>query len=150
MAAGIGGLVATLPMTAAMVLLHKALPSSQQQFLPPRQIVENVAEAGIPLGDSEEAHQGTALAAHFTYGAAAGAGYAMLAGKSGLHPALEGTLYGLAIWGGSYLGLMPATGLYKSATEEPAERNLLMIAAHVVWGASLGIAVDMLTTDRGE
>ncbi|MEJ7606229.1 MAG: DUF6789 family protein [Bryobacteraceae bacterium] len=68
----------------------------------------------------------------------------MIAGKSGLPPAAEGALYGLAVWGGSYLGVMPATGLYKSATEEPAARNALMIAAHLVWGAALGVIFNKL------
>ena len=149
-AASIGGFIATFPMTAAMAALHTTLPESQQTALPPRQIVENAAAAGAPVGDSDAAHEVMAAVGHFGYGAAAGAGYAAFARKTGLHPAIEGALYGLAIWGGSYLGLMPATGLYKSATEEPAERNLLMIAAHVVWGASLGVATDMLATDKAE
>jgi hypothetical protein len=39
---------------------------------------------------------------------------------------------------------MPATGLYKSAKDEAGPRNLLMITAHLVWGASLGVIYDML------
>ena len=60
-------------------------------------------------------------------------------------PAAEGALYGLAVWGGSYLGLMPATGLYRSADEEPAARNALMITAHIVWGAPSGVIFHSLT-----
>jgi uncharacterized membrane protein YagU involved in acid resistance len=92
----------------------------------------------------EDGRKATTLAAHFSYGAAAGVAYLPVAGKSGLPPAAEGALFGLAVWGGSYLGLMPATGLYKSATEEPGARNVLMIAAHLVWGASLGVIYDVL------
>lgn len=145
LAASIAGFAATIPMTAGMVALHQLLPADQQHPLPPQQITENAAEAaGVPL-QSESSQEGTALAAHFSYGAAAGAGYASFAGKTGLEPAVEGALYGLAVWGGSYLGLMPATGLYKSATEEPAARNLLMIAAHVIWGAALGVIANQLS-----
>lgn len=144
-AAGIAGTVATIPMSAVMTALHAALPSDQQHPLPPRYITENAAAtAGVSLGDSETEHKAGTLAAHFGYGTAAGVGYAAFAGKTGLHPATEGALYGLAVWGGSYLGLMPATGLYKSATEEPTARNLLMIAAHLVWGAALGVVTDQL------
>ena len=144
-AAGIAGFAATIPMTAAMAALQGSLPAEQQHALPPRHITENAAAvAGVSLGDTEAEHKASTLAAHFGYGAAAGAGYAAFAGKTGLDPAKEGALYGLAVWGGSYLGLMPATGLYKSATEEPTARNLVMIAAHVVWGAALGVITDML------
>jgi putative membrane protein len=93
----------------------------------------------------EPGRNAATIAAHFSYGAAAGMGYLPFAGKSGLHPAAEGALYGLAVWGGSYLGLMPATGLYKSATEEPFARNVLMVTAHLVWGVSLGLMFDALS-----
>jgi putative membrane protein len=148
-AGSIAGAVATAPMTATMMALHRMLPRHQQTPLPPHVAAENAADA-VGAGEAmdaagEDGRKGVALAAHFSYGAAAGAAYAPLAGKSGLHPAAEGALYGLAVWGGSYLGLMPATGLYNSATDEPAERNIMMIAAHVVWGASLGIVFNLLS-----
>jgi uncharacterized membrane protein YagU involved in acid resistance len=134
-------------MTAVMVALHKALPGADREPTPPEQITERAAvEAGIDHKLDEDERAATTVAAHFGYGAAAGAGYVSLAGKSGLHPAAEGALYGLAVWGGSYLGLMPASGLYKSATEEPAARNAMMIAAHVVWGAALGLLFHSLTS----
>jgi putative membrane protein len=60
----------------------------------------------------------------------------------------EGVLFGLAVWGGSYLGLLPGTGLYRSAKDEAPERNALMIAAHIIWGASLGVLVDNLIEDE--
>ena len=152
MAGSIAGAVATVPMTAVMIGLHRVLPGEPPEPLPPREITENVAEtAGAgPAMDAmdESGRAGTTLAAHFSYGAAAGVGYAPFAGRSGIHPAAEGALFGLAVWGGSYLGLMPATGLYRSATEEPAARNALMIAAHLVWGASLGLIFATLTRRR--
>jgi hypothetical protein len=52
---------------------------------------------------------------------------------------LAGTLYGLVVWGASYLGLVPALGLLSPATRHPRRRNALMIAAHLVWGAALGL-----------
>jgi uncharacterized membrane protein YagU involved in acid resistance len=135
-------------MTAVMMALHQVLPGEPDSPLPPRHITENAAEAagaGEAMDNMDEGgRKATTLAAHFGYGAAAGAAYVPLAGKSGLPPAAEGALFGLAVWGGSYLGLMPATGLYNSAKDEPAARNVLMIAAHLVWGASLGVIYDVL------
>jgi uncharacterized membrane protein YagU involved in acid resistance len=147
-AASVAGAAATAPMTAVMMALHNALPGEPQTPLPPRVITENAAEAagaGDAMDNMDEGSRKAAtLAAHFGYGAAAGIAYIPLAGKSGLPPAAEGALFGLAVWGGSYLGLMPATGLYKSATEDAGARNALMITAHLVWGASLGIFYSML------
>jgi uncharacterized membrane protein YagU involved in acid resistance len=150
LAGSISGFAATFPMTAAMVALHKALPMRHQYPLPPRQITENAAaQAGVKDDLNQEERSAATLTAHFEYGTVVGAAYAPLAGKSGLAPIAEGALYGLAVWGGSYLGLAPATGLYRSATEEPATRNALMIAAHVVWGGALGLIFHALTHHDG-
>lgn len=133
-------------MTVAMAAMHKMLPAGEQDSLPPRQITENAAaSAGVDLGPDEETHQAAALAAHFGYGAAAGALYATYAGSTGLPRAAEGMMYGVMVWGGSYLGLLPGAGLYRSATQESASRNVLMISAHLIWGASLGVLLPSLS-----
>jgi putative membrane protein len=132
-----------------MLILHQVLPGEPPTPLPPQEITENVADtagAGEAMDDAgESGRNAVTTAAHFGYGAAAGLGYIPFAGKSGMHPAAEGALYGLAVWGGSYLGVMPATGLYRSATDEPAARNVLMVTAHLVWGAALGMVYERLT-----
>ena len=147
-AATVAGVAATAPMTAVMMALHQILPGEPSSPLPPRHITENLADAAAGermMDEMDEPQRKTAtLAAHFGMGAAAGTAYIPFAGKSGLPPAAEGALYGLAVWGGSYLGIMPATGLYKSATDDPPARNVLMITAHLVWGASLGILYHAL------
>lgn len=126
------GLAATVPMTAAMVLLHRRLPSQQQYALPPGLIVGQLAPAlsGKQKGDAT-------LAAHLAYGAAAGAVYAAMP-KSGRR-ALDGAAFGLLVWAGSYLGWLPVAGLMPPATSVPARRNALMLAAHLVWGVTLGL-----------
>ncbi|HYO84530.1 MAG TPA: hypothetical protein VES20_24220 [Bryobacteraceae bacterium] len=142
LAATVAGAAATVPMTAVMVALHKILPGEPDSPLPPREITEHAAEAVGAEEAMDELGEGgrqaTTLAAHFSYGAAAGVAYLPFSGKSGMPPALEGAAFGMGVWGASYLGLMPATGLYRSATKEATARNVLMIAAHVVWGAALG------------
>jgi hypothetical protein len=40
--------------------------------------------------------------------------------------------------------LLPSIDLHRPATREPAERNGLMIAAHVVWGAAIGALAPLL------
>jgi hypothetical protein len=149
MAGTIAGFVATAPMTAAMMALHSALPSKDQHPLPPRHIVENAAATtGVDLGPDEETHESVTLAAHFAYGATVGALYGPVAGATGLPRVAEGMLFGVAVWGGSYLGVLPGAGLYRSATDEAPARNALMIAAHLIWGASLGVLVATLAKDE--
>ena len=74
LAGTIGGFVATAPMTVAMMALHRTLPEKDQEPLPPRQIVENVAAtAGVDPGQDEATRETVTLAAHFGYGATVGA-----------------------------------------------------------------------------
>lgn len=143
-AASIAGAVATAPMTVTMTALRGILPGQSELPLPPEEIVDNAAAAaGLPEpGDAET------MTAHFGFGAAAGVAYLPLAGKSGLNPATEGALFGLAVWGGNYLGLMPGSGLYRPPHKDPAARQAMMIAAHVVWGAALGLLFHKLAGNR--
>ena len=46
-------------------------------------------------------------------------------------------VYGLGVWAMSYLGWIPAVRILTPAHRHPLRRNLLMIAAHIVWGLTL-------------
>ncbi|HAE50229.1 MAG: hypothetical protein CMO30_07955 [Tistrella sp.] len=54
------------------------------------------------------------------------------------------------MWAASYLGWIPAARILKPATRHPWRRNLLMIAAHLVWGASLAKGLEDLDRAEGE
>ena len=139
----LAGLIATLPMTAVMLLLHRALPSYQRYPVEPYRITTRLARrlhVSHLLDDKPEQVAATTVA-HVGYGAAAGALFPALFNRLPLPASLTGMLYGLAVWAGSYLGLVPALGLLSPATKHPRRRNLLMIAAHLVWGAVLGLLV---------
>jgi uncharacterized membrane protein YagU involved in acid resistance len=140
------GLIATAPMTAWMVAAHRRLPRRDRYPLPPHEITMNLAEeAGVRDAlDSREAQKEVTLALHFGYGAAAGAAYALVAPRIPLPPAIKGGLFGLGVWTVSYLGLMPALGLHRPATDEPADRNALMISANILWGALTGVLADRM------
>ncbi|HEX8707905.1 MAG TPA: DUF6789 family protein [Pyrinomonadaceae bacterium] len=141
----LAGLAATVPMTAVMGLLHRALPEHERYPLPPREITMEIAEeVGVKEQLDEPGRVGVTLAAHFGYGAAIGALYAPLARRSPLAPALSGAAYGLAVWAGSYLGWLPAMGILRPATQHPPRRNALMITAHLVWGVAAGVMLDEL------
>lgn len=162
LAGATAGFAATAPMTAAMALMHRLLPQEEQYPLPPRQIVDNAvrkaeletetpgrshhpAERRTGLEDvQEDGRSGLALAAHFAFGAMAGGAYGPIARTRPASPALAGIGFGLMVWVSQYLGVLPAAGVLSNAKDHPARRNALMIAAHVVWGASLGLIADRL------
>jgi uncharacterized membrane protein YagU involved in acid resistance len=148
----LSGLVATVPMSVAMKLMHEQLPEAEQYPLPPRAITMNIAEeAGVREHLDEEQREGLTWVSHFAYGATCGALYAPLARRASLPPVASGVAFGLAVWAGSYLGWLPAAGILSPATEHPARRNALMIGAHVVWGAAAGALVGYLgAADEGE
>jgi hypothetical protein len=140
------GVVATGPMTAAMVLWHRRLPVRERYPLPPREITGEVAErAGIPL--TPAAMTAATLVAHFACGGGAGGLYGALPTRRLGPPALAGTAPGLVVWVLSYFGLLPALGLLRPATRHPARRNALMLGAHSVWGICLAALHRLLLAD---
>ena len=141
----IAGVVATGPMTVAMILWHRSLPVNERYPLPPREITMKLAQAtGLSDLMSSEMRSAATLVSHFGYGGGAGALYGAVADEIPGPAIAKGVAAGLLLWTISYLGLMPGTGILKEATGHPARRNVLMIVAHVVWGAALGLVTELL------
>ena len=151
-AGGLSGVAATVPMTLVMEAAYRALPPGEKRGpLPPREITMKAADAvGVEDDLSEPQKKGLTGLAHFAYGAGAGSVYGAVAPHLPLGPVGNGIAYGLAVWTGSYLGWLPAAGVLPPATREPAGKNAVMIAAHVVWGATLGLLTAALTRPRDE
>lgn len=134
----IAGTLATVPMTIVMLSLHRRLPTTQRYALPPKQITREVANRVGAKEVAKGKHLTRAtLVSHFSYGAATGALYPLLAERVRTRTRITGPAFGVAIWALSYLGWVPALRILPPATRHPMRRNLLMIAAHVVWGAAL-------------
>jgi len=140
---GLAGALATVPMTALMVAGQRHLRWLKRETLPPRQITESLLMT-VGLHDDLRPSQKTRLAFinHFGYGAAMGAFYGLAVGSRRYRPIICGAAYGLGVWAASYLGAMPALRLYRSPGRDSPERNLLMIGAHLVWGAALGLLMQ--------
>ncbi len=51
---------------------------------------------------------------------------------------MSGIAYGLAVWAVAYGVVLPSLGLHRAATDDTKDRNEVLIASHVVWGAVLG------------
>lgn len=145
----LAGFIATAPMTLAMVAMHRMLPRRQQYRLPPRQVTMSILSSTLAKQQLEEPDRANAtLISHFAYGAACGALYAPLASRLRPPGASAGVAAGVAVWTVSYLGLLPALKILEPATRHPAERNALMIAAHVVWGSVTGALVERMLKEE--
>jgi len=145
------GFAATAPMTLFMDAVHALLPRHEQNGLPPEHITARaLAKTGVDADAAPGEHDSLSMVAHFAFGATAGSFYTPLAQRLRPHPILGGVAYGLAVWAASYLGWLPAASLYRSALREPARRNLMIIGAHVVWGAVLGAVTETFEHNDAE
>jgi uncharacterized membrane protein YagU involved in acid resistance len=144
----LGGLVGTAAMTAAMRRLHGRLHEAERYPLPPREIIQSVAgRTDMERRADESDLQDLTLVAHFAYGAAAGALYAVARPSDGI---VAGAGYGLLVWAASYLGWIPGVAILEPATRHPRRRNELMLAAHVVWGATTALTIRELERAEAE
>lgn len=143
------GTLATAPMTAVMFVLWRVLPWRLRYPLPPRLVTENLLRRlRLKNETSGEAETLLTWVLHFAYGGAMGAIFAVLQRTVRLPAVLFGTLYGIIVWAGSYEGLLPTFNLLADADSQPERRNLVMIAAHLVWGACTGLLVASLPKEE--
>lgn len=145
----LGGLVATGPMSVAMVMLHRRLPIKDRHPLPPREISVKAAHK-VTCDIDGQTKSLLTVANHFAYGVAAGTVYSFTTGSAPGFAMRKGVFFGLALWAVSYLGLLPGLGLLKPATQISAPRNTLMIAVHLLWGLCLSFFVDILLRDSAQ
>jgi uncharacterized membrane protein YagU involved in acid resistance len=141
---GIAGFVGTMAMTAAMRRMHQRLPARERYPLTPREIVDSAAAKADVVLPNEAAKDVTTVA-HFAYGAAMGALVSAMNPDPGKK---TGAAAGMAIWLASYMGWIPAVAILEPATEHPKRRNLLMVGAHIVWGAATASALRELRLAR--
>jgi uncharacterized membrane protein YagU involved in acid resistance len=135
----IAGVVATTAMTLSMAAMFRRLAHPERYPLPPRELTEQAAAAaGARHAMDEPQMQAATLASHFGFGALMGSLYATVFRRRHAPDVGSGIGFGLLVWTASYLGWVPGLALLRPATEHPARRNGLMIAAHAVWGAVLG------------
>lgn len=80
------------------------------------------------------------LTSHVVYGAACGVVYTLVRPLLPGRPSVAGLLYGGAVWGASYLGILPALGLYPTPGEDSPSRVAVMVAAHAVFGTTVAEA----------
>lgn len=144
---GVAGLVATVPMSVVMLALQRLLPVPERYPLPPEEIAADLMDR-VHAGDPEDGEQRwpTTLLTHFGFGAVSGVGLAVVSRRFRAAASAIGIPYSLGVWAVSYLGWIPAMKILTPASQHPARRNLLMLVAHVVWGATAGIVIQRLSS----
>ena len=78
---------------------------------------------------------------HVGFGSAAGAIFGVIAPKRLIARLPMGMAYGAAIWGVSYLGWVPAFGIMTPADRDRRDRQMVMLAGHLVYGTALALMV---------
>ena len=144
---GLAGLVATVPMTGVMAAVERGLMPTIQA-LAPKQIVANTVERANIGHINRRTRNVASWIAHFAFGAATGAIYPLVSSRIPLPATVKGSVYGLAVWASSYLGWLPAARILPPATKQTRRRNVSLIAAHLVWGATVGVLVNRLARDQ--
>jgi hypothetical protein len=132
------GTAATIAMSAVMLAADKLGLHAEQ---PPEAIVESALDAA-DVDRSEHTENALASVAHLGFGASMGAAYALLRRLTrtpGPEP-LHGVGWGLAVYGASYAGWIPALGILPRPDRDRSDRQGMMVAAHVVYGFVLGAA----------
>jgi hypothetical protein len=129
------GVVATVPMSGLMLGARRLGIMRRRQ--PPEVMVDETAEAAGTDADRGTV-QALAVAAHFVFGAAAGAVFGSLARGPAPARVAEGVGFGLLVWQVSYRGWIPKVGFMPHADVDEPGRRSTMVAAHAVYGAVLG------------
>jgi len=131
----LAGLAATVPMT---VVIGAGRAAGLMGTPPPVEITENVAQqAGEDPNRQSPEFQAAWLAAHTGYGAACGMVFSAIRPMLPRSDLIAGLLFGAAVWGVSYISLMPSLNLYPPAQDDSNQRQVVMIAAHAIFGTAL-------------
>jgi hypothetical protein len=130
----LAGFAATVPMSMVIGLGRAA---GLLRTPPPVVVTAEAAErTGEDPNTGSPAFQAGWMAAHLGYGAACGAIYAAARPLLPRSDVAAGLIFGGAVWGVSYLGILPALELFPSAKDDSPQRQQVMIAAHAVYGVA--------------
>lgn len=131
------GTVATGLMSAVMM---GAKRTGLMGGMPPEKVTAKLLDRfGVRRSRTEQ--DILAAVSHFGFGAVAGAAFGVVAPRPLLARLPLGLAYGAGIWGVSYMGWVPALGIMPSAPHDRRDRQVSMLAAHLVFGAALGLLV---------
>jgi putative membrane protein len=134
----VAGLVAGIVGAGAMSIAHKAFPAAAEQEQGEDSTVK-VADSltrrllGRPLPDDKKPLAGNIV--HYAFGAGVGALYGGLAAVVPRVTVALGLPFGVAVWLGAHVIMVPALGLAAPPTRQPLSKEALELALHLVYGA---------------
>jgi hypothetical protein len=152
-AGGIGGAVATVAMSGAMLVAGRL--GLMGEYPPERIAHRGLRDSGWgPIG-AEELDGPVGAALHVAFGAMLGAAFA-----AAITPAvgavrrrlpappsaavmlpIAGVAFGSGVWLVSYWGWIPSLGILPSPDRDRPGRQVAMLVAHWVFGAALGLSL---------
>lgn len=142
-----GAVAGTLATAFMSVIMLGAKKLGLMGGMPPEKITAKLLNrAGVRRGAAQQDALATLL--HFGFGAAAGAGFGVVAPGRVVVRVPAGMAYGAAIWGVSYLGWVPALGIMAPAHRDRADRQVAMLAGHLIYGATLALLAGMRTSSQ--
>ncbi len=128
----LAGVIATVPMTLVLFGMARVLPSVKK--FPSGWVVKQLTKkAGIwPTLSMRERSQ-LSWTGHVGYGMLMGSIYLPLAKeRSGIG---RGMAFGVSVWAGSYLGMLPLVASRKPFKKSFLDDHLQLVIAHLVWGS---------------
>ncbi|CAN5827647.1 hypothetical protein BH24CHL6_BH24CHL6_00470 [soil metagenome] len=140
----VAGLLATVPMSAFMLLAHRLGWLNEQA---PEEITARSLERVTDHRPGGLALDLLTALAHLAFGALSGVVYALSLGRLSARPVpgvVTGALYGASVWLGSYWGVLPRLGLMPPPPRDERRRPLVMLVAHWIYGAALGLLLPAL------
>ena len=150
-AAGVGGLAG---LVSGMVKIgwEAVLPPrtpERDDPNPPMHLLEqlsvpaDIRDATVTFNENQVPVTG--LAVHHAFSVAMAVPYCVAARRCPAITAGGGAVYGLGVWAGFHLGLLPALGTVPPATEQPWQEHVSEAAGHVVWAWSIEAVRRALT-----
>lgn len=146
-AAGAGaGLVATVTMSATLLVARRMVALGEP---PPKLIADAALHALGEERPPDWLRNVSAVAAHFGFGATVGALFTLIhrLRPRPLGPIPAGIAFASIVWFASYQGWIPALGIMPPAFRDRPERPTTMLAAHWVYGATLGACIGRMASD---
>jgi uncharacterized membrane protein YagU involved in acid resistance len=147
----LAGASATVPMTISMYVLRQILLPENTLPLGPNRVThwfesQTALEQHLNRGQ----HVALMLASHIGYGALAGMVYAPYAARHSAAPIQRGMAFGLLVWAASYAGWLPLLQIMPLPPHRSSARRIIMITAHLVWGAALARLLESTLEKQGE
>jgi uncharacterized membrane protein YagU involved in acid resistance len=116
---------------------------------PAPEVIGAHVESAVGLREylAEPDFQVSWLLQHFGYGVNAGVGYALLQKRLPKNSSLlAGTVYGIGLYLVGYAGWLPLAHLYPPPTQVPRRKVALLVAEHIVFGATTALTYRTIST----